>query len=179
MPARGITRMVASLLIGVGLAAAGLGLHTYPPLDSYPWRLLLLGAGTGVGLWLLCLAVALAVRRLRAKRSHAVLFRPMVALALLVVGAGGTAAANGALDPHGARAYETRVVAKVTSRSAQGPTSAVLRVEDFRPGHEGEVLSLSPGEVFEAVKEGDPILVLAGRGLVDWWLAGLRRPGNP
>ena len=101
-----------------------------------------------------------------------------VALALLVLGAGGTAAANGALDPHGAEAYRTRVVAKDTSRSAQGPTSAVLRVEDFRPGHEGEVLSLSPGEVFGKVQVGDPIIVLAGRGLVDWWFAGLRRPAS-
>jgi hypothetical protein len=55
----------------------------------------------------------------------------------------------------------------------------VLRVEDFRPGHEGQVLNLSPGELFDKVSEGDKVTVLAGRGLIDWWFAGLQLAKKP
>jgi hypothetical protein len=172
-------RWLSGALIWLGMLAGGLGVYSYPPLDDMPW-ILLLGAGGGAALWLLGVAAVLLTRRMGLHDHGALeLLGPMAALGLLVLCAGGTAALNGALDPHGVEAYETAVVAKITSRTGGnhgGSKSSTLQVADFRPGREGQTLGLAAPEVFDKVKKGDKVIVLAGRGLLDWWLEGVRMP---
>ncbi len=49
-------------------------------------------------------------------------------------------------------------------------------MEDFRPGREGDQLTFSTGELFYQIDEGDRIIIVAGRGLLDWWYDDVRLP---
>ena len=171
-------QMVSGAVACIGLCFGGLGMTLYKPLDGYPWRILGYGAGLGVVLILLALGIALAVRRSVAQELPLrALLNPLLALALLVVGCGVMATLNGVLDFQGPQEHETVVVSK--DQRGGSNRAAWLKVRDFRPGREGELLTVSQGELFDQVSEGDRIIVVAGPGLIEWWLEEIRLVEQP
>lgn len=173
-----LVRMVSGGVAFIGLCIGGFGMTIYEPLDGYPWRILVYGAGLGVVLILLLFGMALAVRRFITQAFPLrALLNPFPALALLVVGCGVMATINGVLDFQEPQVYETVVVSK--DQRGGSNSAAWFKIRDFRPGREDELLTVAPGELFDQVNEGDRIIVVAGRGLIEWWLEGIRLPEQP
>lgn len=174
LPAR-LVRKASGGVAFAGLCLAGFGMTAYEPLDDYPWRILAYGAAVGFALLLLLFGTALAIGRFnpRAPAVRALLV-PWPAGALLLVGCGLVATLNGALSLQAPQAYETVVVHRDQRES--GNKAAWFEVADFRAGHQGEQLTVSPDGLFDLVSEGDRIVVVAGRGFAAWWIEEIRLP---
>lgn len=173
-----LVQMVSGAMAFVGLCFGGLGMTLYKPLDGFPWRILVYGAGLGVVLILIVLGITLAVRQFVTKTFPLrALLTPLPALALLALGCGVMATVNGVLDFQGPQEHETVVVSK--DQRGGSNRAAWLKVRDFRPGREGELLTVSHGELFDQASEGDRIIVVAGPGLIEWWLEEIRLAEQP
>lgn len=169
-----LTRLVSSAAGAVaflGLCLGAIGMTVYEPLAPYPWKLLTYGAGFGGLLMLLLVGAALAFKRFVMPAFPLRALLSPLPLSMFLLGLGTMAALNGILGSRELQEYETVVVKKEQRDGKDG--AAWFKVKDFRPGHRDELLPLSPHELFHEVNEGDRIVVVVGRGLVEWWLEGV------
>ena len=161
------TRFSIAVMIGGG-AVGVIGMQLYYPLDMNWMMPLCLGVGVGVAS-LFTVGTYLLGRVGRHPYPLTGLINFGLLMGLVASGFGGTAIANGLLDPHPLQEIEVHV-ASIKARSTD---EISFYVEDWREGRDGHEVAV-PGNL-HGLEVGDPVVVVAGPGLFGWWFHALRR----
>ncbi len=158
-----------SMLAGTGLLAAGSGY--YPPLEYLFLALGFFGGGV-VGLVLAILARKNVELSSPTQLAEVFLVGP---LGVAVLGLGAIMFANGALDPHELVEARVQVVNKWRSGSG-GNDGSHIEVTDWRVERQGKTVSFQVWEpdLYARTVKGSDVVLVAGPGLISWWLKDLR-----
>ncbi|NIR29599.1 MAG: hypothetical protein GWN84_09880 [Gammaproteobacteria bacterium] len=166
--ARGTVFTIAGLSVVAGMGTFVWGRSAYPPLDQLEAMLFSLRY-SGAALLAFLVLAAVLLRGRSGSHKELLLSGGIVLFGIPLTGVGGLFVLNGYGDDSPPVRHEMRVLDKHSSRH-RSSTTYYVHLRSWRPGHDEERLSVSPG-TYRGVRAGRSVLRVttrAGRYGLEW-----------